>query len=157
MRSELNDGGIDFRELEVLEVKLYEHKVQYYETDKMGIVHHSNYIRWMEEARIDFLSQIGWDYKKLEDMGVASPVTAVECKYKVSTTFADLITIFVGVEEFKGVKLKLKYEMKKDDVLVCEGHSEHCFLNTEGNLINLQREYPELHNTLTSLVGGEEC
>ena len=95
--------------------------------------------------------------KKLEDMGVASPVTAVECKYKVSTTFADLITIFVEVEEFKGVKLKLKYEMKKDDVLVCEGHSEHCFLNTEGNLINLRREYPEFHNTLTSLVGGEEC
>ena len=50
-----------------------------------------------------------------------------------------------------------KYEMKKDDVLVCEGHSEHCFLNTEGNLINLKREYPEFYNTLTSLVGGEEC
>ena len=68
-----------------------------------------------------------------------------------------MITIFVRVEEFKGVKLKLKYEMKKDDVLVCEGHSEHCFLNTEGNLINLRREYPECHNTLTSLVGEEEC
>ena len=60
-------------------MKLYQHKVQYYETDKMGIVHHSNYIRWMEEARIDFLSQIGWDYKKLEESGVISPVTAVDC------------------------------------------------------------------------------
>ena len=50
-------------------MNLYHHKVQYYETDKMGIVHHSNYIRWMEEARIDFLGQIGWNYKKLEDMG----------------------------------------------------------------------------------------
>lgn len=38
----------------------YRHIVQYYETDKMGITHHSNYIRWMEEARIDFLRQIGW-------------------------------------------------------------------------------------------------
>lgn len=137
-------------------MKLYEHKVQYYETDKMGIVHHSNYIRWMEEARIDFLSQIGWDYKKLEDMGIASPVTAVECKYKISTTFADLITIYVEVEEYKGVKLKLKYEMKKDDVLVCEGHSEHCFLNAEGNIINLKREKPEFHNALTSLVGKSD-
>ena len=43
-------------------MKEYLHKVQYYETDMMGITHHSNYIRWMEEARIDFLSQIGWDY-----------------------------------------------------------------------------------------------
>ena len=49
----------------------YKHIVQYYETDKMGIVHHSNYIRWMEEARVDFLSQIGWDFAKLEEMGIA--------------------------------------------------------------------------------------
>lgn len=133
-------------------MNLYEHKVQYYETDKMGIVHHSNYIRWMEEARIDFLSQMGWDYKKLEDMGIISPVTNVECKYKVSTTFSDVVTILVQVEEFKGVKLKLRYEMKKEnDVLVCEGYSEHCFLNNEGKIINLKREYPEFYNTMISL------
>ncbi len=130
----------------------YQHKVQYYETDKMGIVHHSNYIRWMEEARIDFLSQIGWDYKKLEDMGVISPVTAVECKYKVSTRFADMVVIAVSIEEFKGVKLKLQYEMKKDEEIVCEGRSEHCFLNEEGQLINLKREYPDFYNTLTGMV-----
>ena len=50
--------------------KGYNHTVQYYETDKMGITHHSNYIRWMEEARVDFLKQIGWDYDKLEEIGV---------------------------------------------------------------------------------------
>ena len=52
----------------------YVHTVQYYETDKMGITHHSNYIRWMEEARVDFLSQIGWEFAKLEAMGIVSPV-----------------------------------------------------------------------------------
>ena len=62
--------------------KGYNHTVQYYETDKMGITHHSNYIRWMEEARVDFLKQIGWDYDKLEEIGVISPVTEVSCKYK---------------------------------------------------------------------------
>lgn len=126
----------------------YQHKVQYYETDKMGIVHHSNYIRWMEEARIDFLSQTGWAYDKLEEMGIVSPVTAVECKYKFSTTFADLIEISVKVEEFKGVKLRLKYEMKKGDALVCEAYSEHCFLNEDGKIISLKREYPEIYNSL---------
>lgn len=137
-------------------MNLYQHKVQYYETDQMGIVHHSNYIRWMEEARIDFLSQIGWDYKKLEDSGVISPVTAVACKYKVSTYFADVITIVVSVEEFKGVKLKLKYEMKNvDEILVCEGHSEHCFLNREGKILNLKREYPAFYETLTSMAREE--
>lgn len=89
----------------------YRHIVQYYETDKMGITHHSNYIRWMEEARIDFLRQIGWDYAKLESIGIISPVIAVNCKYKKSTTFEDVIDIDVIVEEFKEVKLKLQYTM----------------------------------------------
>ena len=61
-------------------MKPYRHTVQYYETDKMGITHHSNYIRWMEEARVDFLAQIGWDYAMLEEMGVISPVIGIECK-----------------------------------------------------------------------------
>ena len=56
----------------------FRHTVQYYETDKMGIAHHSNYIRWMEEARVDLLSKIGWDYDHMEALGVFSPVTAVE-------------------------------------------------------------------------------
>lgn len=132
---------------------IYQHKVQYYETDKMGIVHHSNYIRWMEEARTDFLSQIGWNYRKLEENGVISPVTAVDCKYKVSTMFEDIIMISVHVEEFKGVKLKLGYEMKRGDVVVCEGHSEHCFLNEEGRIINLKKTNPAFYETLTELVG----
>ena len=54
--------------------RVYEHKVQYYETDQMGIVHHSNYIRWFEEARVDVLDQIGIGYKKMEEAGVISPV-----------------------------------------------------------------------------------
>ena len=67
----------------------YRHTVQYYETDKMGIAHHSNYIRWMEEARVDLLAGIGWSYDRLESLGVVSPVTAVECRYRHSCTFAD--------------------------------------------------------------------
>lgn len=134
-------------------MQLYQHKVQYYETDKMGIVHHSNYIRWMEEARINFLGQIGWDYAKLEEMGIISPVTAVECKYKNTTTFPDVITINVQVEEFKGVKLKLSYEMKKEDgTLACEARSEHGFLNKDGKLISLKRDYPQIYEALAGQV-----
>lgn len=136
-------------------MKQYHHKVQYYETDRMGIVHHSNYIRWMEEARIDFLEQIGWNYEKLEEEGIISPVTSVECKYKVNTTFADVIGITVGVEEFKGVKLKLKYIMKKGENIVCEGRSEHCFVDSNGKIIRMRNQYPELYHTLTELIEEE--
>jgi len=130
----------------------YQHKVQYYETDQMGIVHHSNYIRWMEEARMDFLSRIGWDYKKLEENGVISPVTAVDCKYKISTYFADVIHIFVKVEEFKGIKLKLGYVMKRGEEVVCEAHSEHCFLDETGKIIPVKKKYPEFYEALNHLL-----
>ena len=135
-------------------MKAYKHKVQYYETDKMGITHHSNYIRWMEEARMDFLEQIGWPYDKLEADGIISPVTAVDCKYRVSTTFADEIEIEVWVKEFKGIRLVLEYQMRKnnDDIIVCTGHSEHCFLDGKGGIIRLNKGYPELGELLTKLA-----
>ena len=123
----------------------YKHTVQYYETDKMGITHHSNYIRWMEEARVDFLNKIGWGIDKLESLGMISPVTSVECKYKLSTKFADEVFIDAFVEEFRGVRLKLKYIMKNaDGKVVCEATSEHCFLDTNGRPIRMERDYPEL-------------
>lgn len=137
-------------------MKEYKHTVQYYETDKMGITHHSNYIRWMEEARIDFLSQIGWDYQKLESLGIISPVTAVSCSYKISTTFSDEIMIHVSVAEWKGVRLKLDYEMKNTDgKTVCTGHSEHCFTDETGKPIRLNREFPDFHQVLSSLAWSE--
>lgn len=137
--------------------KIYKHVVQYYETDKMGITHHSNYIRWMEEARIDFLDQIGWDYARLESLGIISPVVSVECKYKATTTFSDIICISVSVEEFKGVKLSLRYHMvNAEDKIVCEAKSEHCFLNQQGIPIRLKKEFPEFYNTLSELANASD-
>ena len=134
-------------------MNIYKHKVQYYETDKMGIVHHSNYIRWMEEARIDFLAQLGWGFDKLEEMGIISPVSAVQCKYKASTRFPEMVEIQVEVVEFKGVKLKLRYEMRKaDGQIACEAYSEHGFLNEAGKIVSIKRECPELFEALNALV-----
>ena len=61
-----------------IKVKPYEHNVKYYETDQMGIVHHSNYIRWMEEARMDLMDQMGFSYKQMEDQEIISPVLSVQ-------------------------------------------------------------------------------
>ena len=138
--------------IRIQKMEKYIHKVQYYETDRMGITHHSNYIRWMEEARVDFLMQLGWGYDKLEDEGVLSPVTAIACHYKKSTTFSDVISIDVSVEEFRGIKLKLKYRMTKGDgEVVCEGLSEHCFLDKDGKLLRLDKSYPEFDQVLKML------
>ena len=122
----------------------YRHVVQYYETDKMGITHHSNYIRWMEEARVDLLARTGWPYDRLEREGFMSPVTKVECKFIRPSTFADEIIINTYVKSFDGIRLIFEYEMKKTDgTVICTGESGHCFINVKGKPIRADRACPE--------------
>lgn len=138
-------------------MKAYKRTVKYYETDRMGITHHSNYIRWMEEARVDFLEQIGWNLEWWEEKGIVSPVTGLECRYKNTTTFPDEISIQVKVVECKGVRLKLGYTMTKADGAVAfEGISEHCFTGAGGRIVRLKKEYPEFHQQLLALVEGQQ-
>ena len=125
----------------------YRHHVHYYETDKMGITHHSNYIRWMEEARIDFLDQIGWNYAKLESLGIFSPVIGIECSYKKTTSFDDYIEIELELVDYGGLKFTLQYNMKNIETnqVVAVGISRHCFLDTLGKPLLLSKNFPELH------------
>lgn len=135
-------------------MKPYRHKVQYYETDRMGITHHSNYIRWMEEARVYFLEQSGWSYRILEESGIISPVTAIECSYKETTTFSDEINIVVSMEEFRGIRLKLQYHMfNQEGKTVCEGKSEHCFMDRDGHLLQMKKEYPDFYEDMQKQMG----
>lgn len=135
----------------------YIRKVQYHETDKMGITHHSNYIKWMEEARIDFLEKIGYGYDKLEEDGIISPVIGVNCEYKHPSTFGDTIKVQVEVIEFKKIKLFIRYLMTKVDTgeIVAKGTTSHCFVNEAGRPIVLERQFPEFDNVLKSLVVEE--
>ncbi|MBP5492702.1 MAG: acyl-CoA thioesterase [Clostridiales bacterium] len=134
----------------MVEITPYIHQVQYYETDKMGITHHSNYVRWMEEARIDYLSKLGWDYAKLEESGIISPVTSIDVHYKGSTTYPDVVTIEVLIRNIKGVRLQLEYVMKNEEgKIVCQAGSEHCFLNREGRPVRLEKECPEFYAALS--------
>lgn len=122
----------------------YKHQIQYYETDKMQITHHSNYIRFMEEARIDFLNKIGFGYDKMEELGISSPVIGIQCDYKKSTTFPDIIEIETKISAYKGTRLEIEYTMKVEDDIVAVGKSRHCFLNQNGRPIILKKHLPEL-------------
>ena len=121
----------------------------------MGITHHSNYVRWMEEARIDLLDQIGWGLEKIEKTGVAGPIVSIECRYKRPTTFPELITVYVTVEDVRGAKLILRYKMLNvAGQTVFEGRSENCFTDSNGKVLRLDRNMPELYNALLSLKDG---
>ena len=131
-------------------MKSYRKKVQYYETDMMGMAHHANYIRWMEEARIDFLDQLGFPYTRMEADGIISPVRAVSCQYKKPCTFGDTLSIAVTVDSFNGVVLTLGYDMTResDGALVCQARSEHVFMRREGGLLRMKRDMPEFSAAL---------
>lgn len=128
---------------------MLKHKVQYYETDMMGVTHHSNYIRWMEESRTDYLEKLGWPYKRMEEEGLISPIIGLECKYVKTTTFEDVILIESEIIEFKGVKIKFRYTMTKEDgTVVFKATSEHCFISPEGVPIALKKVRPELYQLI---------
>ena len=68
---------------------VYQRPVQYYETDRMQIVHHSNYIRWMEEIRVAFMAQKGVPYDQMEHNGILMPVLGVTCSYHIPFQFGE--------------------------------------------------------------------
>lgn len=129
---------------------IYKHKVNYYETDAMGMVHHSNYVRWMEESRVFFLDNIGYGYKRLEDTGISSPVLSYTCEIKHSTYFDDIVEIIPKVVKYNGVRLFIEYTMKVGDDIVAIGKTSHCFVNKNGAPIRLNKECIELDEKLRS-------
>ena len=122
----------------------YVRKVQYYETDMMGVVHHANFIHWMEEARIRFMDRLGFPYTAMEENGIISPVRALSCDYKHTCTFGDEIRVFLSVKAFNGVVMTIGYEMKnQNDEIVMTGTSDHTFLHRNGSFARMKREMPE--------------
>ena len=131
-------------------MKNYQHEVKYYECDRMGITHHSNYVRFMEEARVDWMDQLGYGFDRMEAEGVVSPVVSIECVYKHSTTFKDLVSVEVKVAEMSPLKITFAYTMRTNGKVVCTGRSTHCFL-FEGRPVVLADRFPQLYKAITQL------
>lgn len=128
----------------------YERQVHYYETDQMGIVHHSNYIRWMEEARICLLAKIGLPYDKMEADGILVPVLTVNCEYRQAFRFGDEFQIVLKPIAFNGVKLQIGYEIynKQTGDLHARGESGHCFTDKDMKLLRLKKDYAKVYESL---------
>lgn len=137
----------------------YKRRVFYYETDKMGIVHHSNYIRWIEEARLDFLQQVGLDYEDMEKNGIIMPVIEVSCKYIFSLHFNETANIYTRPVFFNGIKAVYRYEIFTEDneKLAATGESSHCFLdNRKRTPISLKKRYTDFYEKGVALLKEKE-
>ena len=126
---------------------------RYYETDQMGIIHHSNYYRYFEVARTDYLKDIiGMTYKDIENAGVRMPLTETHCKYKIPALYDDEITITTTVREMTVVRIIFDYVItrEKDGALIAEGVTAHAFTNVQNRPINLKKFTNDLYQTLFS-------
>ena len=128
--------------------KPYYHTVQYYETDGMRIVHHSNYIRWMEEARTDYLIQMGLPYDEMERRGLLFPVLSASCEYKAAVAFGATVRVEMQLDWFDGLRYEVSYRITDPEgkVLHAVGKTQHCFLNRALKPLRVKKEAPDVYD-----------
>ena len=98
-------------------------RVRYAETDRMGLLHHANYIVYFEMGRTELLRKRGMTYRAMEDAGHLLVIVDLGCKYKRPAYYDDVLTLRTTVERVTHVKIVHKYELIRDGVLLAEGHS----------------------------------
>ena len=107
-------------------------RVQYYETDQMGVVHHSNYIRYFEVGRTELIRRLGMSYKDLEDSGTVMPITNVEVRYFYPARYDELLRVKIVVKEMPKVRMVFFYEIYNEEgKLLADGSTTLAFLNKE--------------------------
>ncbi|MCD7854589.1 MAG: acyl-CoA thioesterase [Clostridiales bacterium] len=131
----------------------YKRRINYYETDKMGVVHHANYLRYFEEARIYFLDEAGLSYKEIEAAGVIMPVLGVDISYKASLDFDDVLYLKTSLSYVKGAKAAFSYEgYNEQGKLVCKGTSTHGFVKKDFKPTILKKDFPQIYEILSKTV-----
>ncbi|MBR1930085.1 MAG: acyl-CoA thioesterase [Lachnospiraceae bacterium] len=131
---------------EDVELAPYEHHTKYYETDQMGTIHQTNYIKWLEDARMDIMEQMGLGYKQMEGLQIMCPLLSVSINYVGAFRFDETVVIETKVTQYDGRKMVLEYSLFDKDTkeLKATAKSAHCFMNLSGIPISLNRIYPEL-------------
>lgn len=132
----------------------FQRKINYYETDRMGVVHHSNYIRYLEEARCYFLENIGIPFEVLEENSITIPVLGVNCTYKHHVTFGDTLQIRVFIKEYTGVRMTVGYDVteKETGKVVIIAETKHCFTDRNLKPINLKKYAPSFNDKFINLI-----
>lgn len=125
-------------------------RIRYAETDKMGVVYHSNYYLYMEIGRSDYIRKRGLNYSDIEAKGYYMFVTETNCKYFKPAKYEEIITVETILEKIKGAFLQFKYIISSTngDVLA-EGKTSHAFTNLTGK----PKKIPEdIHKVLTKEI-----
>ena len=126
----------------------YRRKVFFYETDQMGVVHHSNYIKWFEEARTDFMDQLGFGYDKVTESGIDIALLSVSCDFRSSVRFGESVNISMSFSELTPARMSISYEIydAESDTLRTTGRTDHFFFDrVRKRPVSLSKHSPELY------------
>jgi acyl-CoA thioester hydrolase len=107
-------------------------RVRYAETDRMGLLHHANFFVYFEMGRTELLRARGLSYRNLEDSGALLVVIDLGCKYKKPAYYDDVLTLRTIVERVTHVKIVHRYELRREGLLLAEGHSTLACVDREG-------------------------
>jgi acyl-CoA thioester hydrolase len=108
-------------------------RVRYAETDRMGLLHHANYLVYFEQGRIELLRALGKSYKELEDQGYLMVLTKIEVRYRRPVRYDDVLTVRTTVARTTAVRIDHRYEVLRDGLLVAEGTSTLACVDRDGN------------------------
>src|SRR5437763_6954592 len=109
-------------------------RVRYAETDRMGLLHHANYLVYFEQARTELLRDTGHSYKDIEDEGFYLVLSKLEVRYKLPAHYDDLLTIRTTVTRTSPIRLEHKYEVFRDGTLLAEGNTTLACVDASGKL-----------------------
>jgi acyl-CoA thioester hydrolase len=124
-------------------VSIFSHRVPFYETDAMGVVHHSNYVRYLELARIQWLDEHHRPYRLYVADGLHFATTRVEVDYLRSAVYDDVLAVATWLEWVRGASLRMAYEIRRGDELLVRAATEHAVVDLEGRLRRIPRERRE--------------
>ena len=131
----------------------YKRIINYYETDRMGVVHHSNYIRFLEEARCRWMEEEKLPMEEVEAEGYTIPTLEVNIKYKYHVTSGDVITITPRISDFNGVRMTVIYDVidEKTNNVVIEAWTKHCFTDNSLRPVNIKKKSEKIYNAFEKL------
>ena len=120
--------------------------MRYAETDKMGIVYHSNYFVWFEIGRTDWLRETGWTYREMEADGIQLPVIEAHCEYRQGARYDDDVEIRTRAKKLSPERMQFDYEAPRraDGVLLATGHTVHATIDRGGRPMRMPERVKEL-------------
>jgi acyl-CoA thioester hydrolase len=129
-------------------------RVRYEETDQMQVVYHANYLVWFEIGRTELIRELGFPYRRFEDIGFMLPVNEVNVKYKSPARYDDELVIRTRVAHCSGVRLTFAYEIYRafDQAFLVSGETLHVWTDMNLKPVRLEKKAPDLY----ALIKGHE-